>query len=144
MNKKICLLIALLYFPFLQQSIYSQDYTQDSLAVKAILDSNGLHTVVVESVTVVASGRIMLLKLNGKKISTIPPAIKKLTDLKFLELRGNKLTSFPPEICDLPSLIELELRSNELTTIPAEIANLINLTKLLLSLPDLLSGIMPV
>ncbi len=124
---------------FVAASLYSQDYAHDSLAVRAILDSNGLDAVTVESVVDSIDGRIWRLNLNAKDLTSLPSEIGILTNLKYLELRTNKLTSLPSEIGTLTNLTSLELRSNSLAGIPPEIGNLTTLTRLYLAFNDLTS-----
>jgi len=106
-------------------------YVRDSLAVRAILDSNGLDTTSVKAVTSgVGGGRITNLKLHYKQLTTLPAAIGQLTSLTVLFLQYNKLTTLPTEIEQLTSLKILNLSNNQLTAVPAEIGQLINLTSL--------------
>jgi Leucine-rich repeat (LRR) protein len=142
MNKNISLIIAAVFISFISVALYAQDYTHDSLAVRAILDSNGLDAVTVESVVDSGDGRIWRLKLNAKELTNLPSEIGDLTNLKFLELRTNNLTSLPPEIGNLTNLTSLELRSNSLTALPPEIGNLAVLSRLYLAFNDL-TGLPP-
>ncbi len=137
MNSKTFLKFAAFYITFLSFSIHAQDYKADSLAVRAILDSNGLQSIMVNSVADTLEGRIWKLVVNGKKMTTIPSEIGNLTELKILEFRANELTTIPPEIGSLSNLLYLELRSNRLTSIPPEIGNLIGMTRLFLSYNNL-------
>ena len=67
------------------------------------------------------------LYLNGNKLDSLPPEIGNLTNLNRLYLRDNKLDSLPPEIGNLTNLTHVYLRSNKLTSLPPEIGNLSNL-----------------
>jgi len=78
-------------------------YTCDSLAVRAILDINGLDTRPVEGVTRIDTSnvRIVYLQLSYAQLTSLPPEIGQLTalkeldnDLYELDLRGNQLTRF--------------------------------------------------
>ena len=64
------------------------------------------------------------LYLNGNKLESLPPEIGNLTNLNRLYLRDNKLESLPPEIGNLTNLTHIYLRSNKLTSLPPEIGNL--------------------
>ena len=128
MNKKACVISIVLFIICIPVSLYSQDYTRDSLAVRAILDSNGLDSITVASVTDSSEGRIWRLKLRAKNLTTIPPAIGNLTGLKELELRNNTITTIPPETGNLTELTRLYLSFNNLTSLPPDIGNLTKLT----------------
>jgi Leucine-rich repeat (LRR) protein len=80
----------------------AQTYTDDSLVVRAILDSNGLTGVPVDAC--VSGGadcrpgspcvpRIVELKLRGRGLRTIPASIGRLNALFSLSLDDNNLTS---------------------------------------------------
>ena len=56
-----------------------EDYTCDSAVVRAILDSNGLFDIPVDSVTVFNNGRITKLFFSEKSITTLPPEIANLS-----------------------------------------------------------------
>ena len=73
----------------------------NSLAVKAILDGNGIAGVTVSSVVDTDNGRVVSLFLASQKIHTLPPDIAKLTDLRLLALDHNELSSLPDEIDSL-------------------------------------------
>lgn len=109
---------------------FSQTYTDDSLAVRAILDTNSLDTLSVEDVTDSSGGRITSLKIYCKGNSIIPAEIGRLTNLINLNLFGNKISSLPSEIGKLTNLINLYLGGNFLTSLPTEISNLKNLSTL--------------
>ncbi|XOF32829.1 MAG: COR domain-containing protein [Candidatus Electrothrix sp. YB6] len=79
------------------------------------------------------------LDLRGRELTTVPPEIGQLTNLRVLDLIGNQLTSLPPEIGQLTKLTELDLSFNQLTALPQEIYQLTNLTRLDLSLNQLSS-----
>lgn len=112
---------------------FSQTYKDDSLAVRAILDSNGLKTITVEEVTITDSTRIIELLLFFENIRKIPPEIGKLTQLKVLYLFFNNITYIPPNIGKLTNLTELRLSSNLLRELPYEIGDLSSLEILDLS-----------
>jgi internalin A len=74
-----------------------------------------------------ASDRRTTLNLSDKRITTIPTAIRKLTNLQELNLSNNKIIAIPTEIERLISLRYLDLSNNQITTIPMEVAGLLNL-----------------
>ncbi|MGI9552713.1 MAG: leucine-rich repeat domain-containing protein [Aurantibacter sp.] len=57
-------------------------------------------------------------------IKSLPPEIGKLKKLVILSMEGNKLTGVPPEIGDLQNLEYLYLSANEIENLPAEIGKL--------------------
>jgi len=74
------------------------DYVCDSLAVRAILDVNGLNNTPVDNVSIIQNQRIKYLRLENSQITSLPPEIGKLTALTRLHLESNQLTSIPSEI----------------------------------------------
>jgi Leucine-rich repeat (LRR) protein len=131
MLKTVFLIILLLFITFLPISSLSQDYVGDTLAVRAILDSNGLDTIPVsEDIIDSSEGRIVNLYLISKQLSTIPSEIGVLTSLVDLWLYGNSLTTLPPQIENLDNLMLLNLPENTLSHLPLEIGNLPNLSVL--------------
>jgi len=75
--------------------------------------------------------------LYNRRLTTIPPEIWNLTNLKELILEYNELTTLPPEIGNLKKLERLWLNDNLLTTLPKEIGNLKNLEVLILEYNEL-------
>jgi internalin A len=73
------------------------------------------------------------LDLSGRKLTSLPPEVMRLTNLIRLNLSENQLTSLPAEVTRLTNLTTLDLSENQLTSLPAEIARLTNLTSLNLS-----------
>jgi Leucine-rich repeat (LRR) protein len=148
MLKTVFLIILLLFITFLPISSLSQDYVSDTLAVRAILDSNGLDTIPVsEDIIDSSEGRIVNLYLISKQLSTIPSEIGVLTSLVDLWLYGNSLTTLPPQIENLDNLMLLNLPENTLSHLPLEIGNLPNLSVLelnnnnLTNLPSSIGGL---
>jgi Leucine-rich repeat (LRR) protein len=66
-------------------------------------------------------------------LESLPAEIGRLTSLTVLDLGENKLTSLPAEIGQLTSLTELILTGNQLTSLPATIGQLTSLKKLYLA-----------
>lgn len=127
MKKKYLNLRILLCLFFFLINAFSQDYVSDTLAVRAILDSNGLDTVPVESLIDSSNGRIYFLSLHSKNLSYLPSELGNLTALEYLYLSVNKLTNLPPEIGNLNNLLWIELSVNNIESLPKEILNLTNL-----------------
>lgn len=102
----------------------------DASAARAILDANGLNKMTVESISVVANGRIVELFLQEGGITELPDAIGRLDALRKLHLYGDRklshplLTKISPEIGRCSKLEELLLNNNDLETLPVEIASL--------------------
>lgn len=106
--------------------IFSQDYKEDSLAVRAILDANGLDSIRVKNVAVEENGRIVRLLLENKSLYTIPSDIGKLTGLLSLRLRSNILTSLPNEIQNCSLLVNLNCSRNQISNL----SMIVNLNKM--------------
>ncbi|MDI9395672.1 MAG: COR domain-containing protein [Euryarchaeota archaeon] len=70
------------------------------------------------------------LDLSFKELSSLPPEIKELKNLKELYISNNQLSSLPPEIKELKNLTKLYIFNNQLSSLPPEIKELKNLTKL--------------
>ncbi len=124
---------------------FSQSYKEDSIAVQAILDANGLSDFTVDSVSGTnLSGRIDSLGLNSKNLTTLPDQIGNLTELLYLKLNDNNLTSIPTAIQNCTKIQFIYLHNNELTSLPDEIGNLPELVFLFLDhnqLTELPAGI---
>ncbi|AFY42056.1 leucine-rich repeat domain-containing protein [Nostoc sp. PCC 7107] len=73
------------------------------------------------------------LDLSGNKLTKIPEAIAKLTNLTGLYLHNNKITEIPQVIANLTNLIQLNLSYNQISEIPEAITQLTNLRLLSLS-----------
>jgi len=126
--------------PVQSQPVQSQPAQSQSLQ-KGLLDwVNQAPTNDEKSYREIAFNSIMDCHVNGiKKLSlfgnltSLPPEIGQLTQLRELELRNNNLASLPPEIGQLTQLQELELHNNNLTSLPPEIGQLKELRSLDLS-----------
>ncbi len=131
MQKRIFLILPVIILFFLSINTFSQTYSDDSLAVRAILDSNGLYDISVDSVTDSSGGRIVVLDLDNQfdqfNITSLPPEIGNLTNLEKLNLWDNFLTSLPQEIGNLTNLRVLFLYRNYITSLPSNMGNLNNL-----------------
>src|SRR5687767_9263893 len=73
---------------------------------------------------------LTLLDLSENQLTSLPPEIAKLTNLIYLDVSENRLTSLPPSIAKLTKLIHLDLGENPLKSLPPQIAKLTNLNSL--------------
>lgn len=109
------------------------------VAVRAILDRNGLTSMKVEGQTEVRDGHVVGLFIQEAGVTVIPDEIGKLMKLERLHCYGDRalehayLKSISPEIGKCVALQDLLLNHNELTTLPTEIVNLTRLTSLSLA-----------
>ncbi|XP_051011849.1 leucine-rich repeat-containing protein 69 [Acomys russatus] len=76
---------------------------------------------------------LVLLNLNGNRLTSLPQEISRLRNLTYLSISHNKLTRIPTELCSLEHLSVLYLNYNQLMCIPDEIKCLHNLQKLFLA-----------
>lgn len=67
------------------------------------------------------------LYLNGNSLTSVPPDIKSLNNLRVLDLSHNRLTSLPKELGLCYQLKYLYFFDNMITTLPWEFGNLFNL-----------------
>lgn len=104
-------------------------FWRDTLAVRTILDSNGLTDISVSSVTSKVDGRIYELDLANRGIVVLPSIVSKLR-LRLLRLQDNSLDSLPGSIGAISSLTYLSLLRNNLTELPGTIGNLTHLMHL--------------
>jgi len=121
----------------------------DSLVIRAILDSNGLTSVsvfeIVDTTSDIdtATKKIKNLQIKGtytNTINTIPSEIENLTELKELDIWKTDLTSIPAHIGNITSLEILKIRNHpNLTELPGELGNLTNLSQLLIFQNGLIS-----
>jgi Leucine-rich repeat (LRR) protein len=115
-------------------------FAQDTLAVRKILDTNGLTQTPVGSVITnrIVFGiappdttkRIDRLNLKNKNIIVIPGEIGQLTRMRYLSLDSNAMSALPPEIGHCTALIHLTVSYNHLISIPPEIGALVSLRRL--------------
>jgi len=115
------------------------DYS-DTLALREILDANGLTNISAASPSIVTMTlvggnvhRIKELSLVNKGLSVIPARIKDLTAMQVLRLDSNSISSLPEEIGRCTSLVRLQVSNNNLSALPTGIGNLKSLTILVLS-----------
>lgn len=143
-----------------QDSVWN--YTTDSLAVQAILDSQitgrpliyyeidykwidgvGIpyYTVerpmTVKDVSRMYNGRIKSLFIGGLIGPKLIKEIGYLTELESLDVSQNRIKHFPPELFSLKQLRFLDLSGNELTELQPEVFTLRNLRILKLGMNNL-------
>ena len=99
MPRAFILLIGICIFSGVSVSAF--DYTTDSLAVRVILDSNGLTSISVGSVSDSMQGRIVKLRLNSKSLHVVPTVIGNLSSLDSINFSRNNLTNLPLSIVSL-------------------------------------------
>jgi len=139
--------ISAIFINFLQSAAYSQICLKDSLAMQAILDTNGYPDVDVHSQINVSNGRIYSINFGRLPASEILPhigclpsqigdldslkylevfwqplsyvsdSIGKLKSLKRIDFHANLLRNFPEGIKHLPSLQYLDISSNPIYSI---------------------------
>ncbi len=116
-----------------------RDYICDSLAVRAILDTNGKKAVRVDSVAPkdAASGRILALTLSYMDLIKLPAEVGALQALKILHAPGNRFTTLPIELLNLHALEILYLENNMLRELPARLGEMTSLKQILLNTNNL-------
>lgn len=97
------------------------DYPCDSLAVRAVLDSNGLTTVDVGDVATARGGRVDTLHLARRNLQVLPADIGRLSGLLYLNVSYSRLESLTPAIAGLSSLLHLDAGYGQITALPAAI-----------------------
>lgn len=102
------------------------DYVRDTLAVRAILDSNDINAPVA-NVTGVLNNRIVHLAFMFLDIKTLTSEITELDQLQWLYLQGHQMKKIPSYIGELENLIRIKVSTGPLELLPEE---LVNLTKL--------------
>ena len=86
------------------------------------------------------------LDAGDNQLSTLPPSIKNLRNLRSISLSANQFTTIPPVLFDLPRLEILKIGDNPILTIDPSINRLDRLVELriiggqLTTLPDSLAG----
>jgi hypothetical protein len=102
----------------------AQDLQQDTLAVRILLDQNGLIATPVAQVSEIGAGRITALRLKGLKLASLPAQIGSLDALKYLILSDNLIDSLPAALWDLANLVELDLGGNRVSSLGAGVGRL--------------------
>jgi hypothetical protein len=111
-------------------AVLGQDYTEDSMAVRAILDTNGWAATEVDEVAVDSGGRIVTLDLHARELRMLPPTVATLDGLRRLDLTGCSLTALPEQVAELRHLRKLRVGGNPLGVLPAWIDQLDSLEEL--------------
>jgi Leucine-rich repeat (LRR) protein len=143
----LILMVIVLAAPLKLQAFVCQASSCDSLIVRAILDSNHLEGIQVDSVITWNDEVFKSLSFQSLNMSTLPAGIGRISELKVLRLENNKLKHLPDDIGELHELIFLRLDNNRLKTIPSSFGLLKRLTWLLLhnnqinSLPPEIKGL---
>jgi hypothetical protein len=127
----------------------SQDLRLDTLAVRVLLDRNGLTAVPASQVAGIdpAAQRVTSLRLGGLKLTALTPEIGSLDALEYLVLSDNLLDSLPAALWDLRNLVELDLGGNRVAALDPGVGRLGSLLFLglrgngLSALPDSLFGL---
>lgn len=105
----------------------------DWVAVRALLDANGLTNKQVNGVCVFEKDRAVELYIQEGGVTHITSHIGQLSELRLLHCYGDRQLGFPlltqiaPEIGGCTRLEELLLNQNSLAALPEEITNLTNL-----------------
>jgi hypothetical protein len=116
--------VGTLNFTYLQFFNGCTSYRCDSMAVRSLLDANGLFTIPVDSVskTDSAVGRIVVLDLSGLNIIHISKELGSLSSLETLNLSDNAIRTLPEHIGYLRKLRYCYLDENQLHDLPVEIS----------------------
>jgi hypothetical protein len=116
--------VGTLNFTYLQFFNGCTSYTCDSIAVRSLLDINGLFNLTVESVskTDSVSHRIITLDLSGLNIVHISKELGSLSALETLNLSRNAIGVLPEHIGYLRKLKNCYLDENHLHDLPYEVA----------------------
>ncbi len=112
---------------------FDSTYIQDSLKVKAILDSNRISGTVISRVELGSDLSVVRLDLREEGLTTVPAIIGDLSELRELDLSGNRIQSLPSSIGKLSKLTSLDAQNNLITRLPPEITGIYTLRKLWLS-----------
>jgi hypothetical protein len=101
-----------------------QDYQSDSLAVRIILDTNGLQSVPIDSVATSIGGRIVALDLDDANLSILPECIGRLAELQLLIITWGGFQALPDSLFNLKKLEYLDLSVNVIRVLPDAIGEL--------------------
>lgn len=143
-NRSSLALVSLSALVFSANPGSAQDLRQDTLAIRLILDQNGLITTPVAQVSDVdpAKGRVTALRLGSRNLTVLPTEVGVLDALKYLVVNDNLLDSLPAALWGLGNLVELDVGGNRIAMLDARVDRLKSLLYLALqgngltSLPD--------
>lgn len=104
----------------------AQDLKSDTLAVRILLDQNGLTATPVARIAQIdpAAQRVVAVRAPDLKIASVPAEIGAMDALKYLVLNGNLIDSLPPAVWELSNLVELELGDNRIAALDARVGQL--------------------
>jgi hypothetical protein len=107
------------------QGAWAQTYIADTLAIRILLDANGLTTLgVSEVVKTDSANRVVSLNLSGRKLLKVTPEIGAVSELRTLVLSNNLLDSLPATVWSLSHLFTLDLSDNGFKTLDARVGQL--------------------
>ena len=104
----------------------AQDLHSDTLAVRAILDSNGVsNSVLMDTIIGIdpTINRVTSLRLRTKEFTVLPSELGKLTALKALDIPNSGIKYIPEEIGNLTQLEDIYAIRSGLKHIPSSICN---------------------
>ena len=111
----------------------SEQYIADTMAVRALLDSNNLSMVGAKTVSAVSANRIVALNLESMGVSRITSSIGVLSELGEFSAKSNSLSSLPAQLANCTKLRRLLVNYNQFSSFPSVLWQLSSLTLLDLS-----------
>ena len=109
-------------------AVLSSLFVNDTLVVRALLDSNDLFHIRVFDLIETKNSRVASLDLSDIGLSKVPDNIKMLSALVELNLSRNNLTTLPPTLSEIATLKKLWLGYNEFLTFPSVLWECTNVT----------------
>ncbi len=106
------------------------DYNEDGQLITLNLSNLSLTSLPPELIQLI---NLRVLVLQDNELTQVPVELSQLTNLQYFYLNNNKVTQVPVELSQLTSLRELYLNHNELTQVPVELSRLTDLRILNLS-----------
>jgi Leucine-rich repeat (LRR) protein len=98
--------------------IVSPDFVSDTLAIREILDANGLRAQAIAPLIATRNSRVVSLSLRDLGIGTLASSIGKLDSLRALDLSHNNLADLPDSLTHCTGIERLWLGYNEFTAFP--------------------------
>jgi len=108
-------------------------YHLDTLAVRKILDANGLVSTPAMAVITerdLTLGRIIKLDMASRNLTTITADIGVLTAATYIRLDSNQLTTLPPQIGSCVACQYLLASNNNISSLPNELGSMTGLVRL--------------